>query len=109
MKALEKGAGKTLRAADCCEKRHKQIVEERFSAERSIWESIISFRIVPTRTLKILILGLGFMEFYIYNINRQGGARYGQPSRGQPLVLFRRPFQPRALVVKYTWINQSFT
>lgn len=40
MRVLDTRKGEALRAADaCCEKRRKQVAEERVS-ERSVWESI---------------------------------------------------------------------
>ena len=47
MRVLDTRKGEALRVTDaCCEKQSKQVEEDRVS-ERSIWESIISTKILP--------------------------------------------------------------
>jgi len=58
MRVLDTRKGEALRAADaCCEKRRKQVAEERVS-ERSVWESISEAKGFYGWSQETLILGL---------------------------------------------------
>ena len=64
MKVLETRTGETLHVADVCERRRKQIAEERVS-ERSVWENIWQSWKDSNRRVT-LILGLRFHEITLH-------------------------------------------